>query len=209
MMCLVIKKSRMITVLGIVIVITFAVSSAIAAVVNLISNPHSTVSAQMIEKNKNSVMMTVNVYENTDTDVLLSIFRDTDVIFFISEDFCERFPLKVKSIAQSGYQIGILEEDISNLTRNEVYDRLAVRIERMARITGKNTYMVRLAQSDAEEETVKLISSLGLLLLQWTKDGADGRIRGGDIILADEKSAENLLKKISAEGFKMISADEI
>lgn len=209
MMCLVMKKSRMITVLGIVIVITLAVSSAIAAVVNLIGNPHSSVSAQMIEENKNSVMMTVNVYGSTDTDVLLRIFRDTEVIFFISEDFCEKFPLKVKSIAQSGYQIGILEEDMSDLTRNEVYDRLAVRIERMARLIGKNTYMVRLVQNDAEEETVKLIASLGLLPVQWTKDGEDDRIRGGDIILADEKSAENLLKKISAEGFVIISADEI
>lgn len=209
MMCLVMKKSRIITVLSIVIVITLAVSSATAVVVNLIVNPHSTVSAQMIEKNKNSVMMTVNVYGYTDTDALMRAFKDTDVVFFISEDFFERFPLKVKSITENGYQIGIFEEDISNLTRNEVYDRLALRIERMARVTGKNTYMVRLAQSDADEKTVNLILSLGLLPLQWTKEGADDRIRGGDIILADEKSAENLLKKISAEGFEIISVDAI
>ena len=210
MACIIIRKSRIFAILNIIIALTVAVSLGITVVAKELSDSHGEVPVSSIEMNENAVMLTVNVYEYTDADALLESFVDTKATFFISEAFQEKYPEKVKKIVEKGHSIGILEDDIKALSCNEIYDRLAVRIERMARIINKNIDIVRFESGGYDENCIKAVYSVGLLPAHWSADDTEKDFSKGDIILIkNEKNIDSLIKKITADGLEIKTIDSL
>lgn len=194
-------------VFNVIIALTVAVSLGITVIAVGIDEGERPVPITSVSTQKDEVALTVNVYEYTDVDAYLGIFKNAKATFFISEEFQETCPEKVKLIIEKGHSIGILEKD-EKVSKNELYDRLAIRIERMARITGKNTDLIRVDEDYCDESVIKNIYSIGLLPVQWSKDDDDFS-RGDIILIADIKMAEEAIKKSAADGIETVTVDEL
>ncbi len=210
MTCLILRKRKIIAILNIIIAITVAVSLGITVVAKELRDSKGEAPVSSIDVNENAVMLTVNVYENTNTEVLLDGFADTKATFFISEAFQEKYPEKVQKIAEKGHSIGIMEDDMKALSCNEIYDRLAVRIERLARITNKNIDIVRFDSDGYDVNCIKSIYSVGLLPVQWSADDTEKSFSQGDIVLIkNEKNIDSLVRKIAANGYETKTVDSL
>lgn len=207
MRSIIIRKNSIFAVLYIIIALTVAVLIGIAVIAFCRSDTTKTMAITSVGTENSQVALTVNVYECTDIEAYLELFRKAKATFFISEDFQETCPEKVKLIIEKGHSIGILENDV-NISKNELYDRLAIRIERMARITGKNTDLIRVDEDDCEESVIKNIYSIGLIPVQWSEDDED--FSQGDIVLIkDIITAEEAIKKSAADGLEAVTVDEL
>lgn len=207
MRCIIIKKGRNFTVFNIIISLTVAVLLGFTVIAAERNRETGAMAVTSVNTEDYKVALTVNVYEYTDVEAYLELFRKEKATFFISEDFQEICPEKVKLIIEKGHSIGILEKDVK-ASKNELYDRLAIRIERMARITGKNTDLIRVDEEDCEESVIKNIYSIGLIPVQWSEDDAD--FSQGDIVLIkDIRTAEEAIKKSAADGLEVVTVDEL
>ena len=207
MRCIIIKKGRNFTVFNIIISLTVAVLLGFTVIAAERNRETGAMAVTSVNTEDYKVALTVNVYEYTDVEAYLDVFKKAKATFFISEEFQETCPEKVVKIFESGHSIGILENDV-NISKNELYDRLAIRIERMARITGKNTDLIRVDEEDCEESVVKNIYSIGLVPVQWSEDDED--FSQGDIVLIkDIRTAEEAIKKSAADGLEAVTVDEL
>ena len=207
MRSIIIRKNSIFTVLYIIIALTVAVLIGIAVIAFCGSDTTKTMAITSVGTENSQVALTVNVYEYTDVGAYLDVFKKAKATFFISEAFQETCPEKVKLIIEKGHSIGILEKD-EKVSKNELYDRLAIRIERMARITGKNTDLIRVDEVDCEEYVIKNIYSIGLIPVQWSEDDED--FSQGDIVLIkDIRTAEEAIKKSAADGLEAVTVDEL
>ena len=207
MRCIIIKKGRNFTVFNIIISLTVAVLLGFTVIAAERNRETGAMAVTSVNTEDYKVALTVNVYEYTDVEAYLDVFKKAKATFFISEDFQETCPEKVKLIIEKGHSIGILEK-YEKVSKNELYDRLAIRIERMARITGKNTDLIRVDEDDCEESVVKNIYSIGLLPVQWSEDDAD--FSQGDIVLIkDIRTAEEAIKKSATNGLEAVTVDEL
>lgn len=207
MRCIIIKKGRNFTVFNIIISLTVAVLLGFTVIAAERNRETGAMAVTSVNTEDYKVALTVNVYEYTDVEAYLDVFKKAKATFFISEDFQEICPEKVKLIIEKGHSIGILEKD-EKASKNELYDRLAIRIERMARITGKNTDLIRVDEEDCDESVIKNIYSIGLIPVQWSEDDTDFSL--GDIVLIkDIRTAEEAIKKSAADGLEAVTVDEL
>lgn len=207
MRCIIIKKGRNFTVFNIIISLTVAVLLGFTVIAAERNRETGAMAVTSVNTEDYKVALTVNVYEYTDVEAYLDVFKKAKATFFISEAFQETCPEKVKLIIEKGHSIGILEKD-EKVSKNELYDRLAIRIERMARITGKNTDLIRVDEDDCDESVIKNIYSIGLIPVQWSEDDTD--FSQGDIVLIkDIRTAEEAIKKSAADGLKAVTVDEL
>lgn len=207
MRCIIIRKNRVLLVFNVIIALTVAVSLGITVIAVGINDSDSTVPITSVSTEKESVALTVNVYEYTDVEAYLEIFKKAKATFFVSEEFQETCPEKVKLIIEKGHSIGILENDV-NISKNELYDRLATRIERMARLTDRNIDFIRIDEEDCDEAIIKNIYAIGLLPVQWSEDDDDFS-RGDVVLITDIKTAEEAIKKSAADGIETVTVDEL
>ncbi len=194
-------------VFNVIIALTVAVSLGITVIAVGINEGERPVPITSVSTQNDEVALTVNVYEYTDVDAYLEIFKKAKVTFFICEEFQETCPEKVMQIIESGHSIGILEKKL-NVSKNELYDRLAARIERMARLTDRNIDFIRIDKEDCDEDIIKNIYAIGLLPVQWSEDDDDFS-RGDIVLITDIKTAEEAIKKSAADGIEAVTVDEL
>lgn len=208
MRCFIIKKSRILTFFNIIIALIVAVSLTITVIAVEKSSNGEVLPITKVETAAKAVALTVNVYELTDTDAFLDFLGENKATFFISETFQEKYPEKVKAIAENGHSVGLLMNGEENLSKKELYDYLAVRIERMARITGENSYLVRFNAVNSDKSAAAKICSVGLLPVHYSETKKE--LSAGEILIAkDSDEAESLVKKTVAEGFETATVDEL
>lgn len=208
MKCIIIRKSRILTFFNVTIALIVAVSLTITVIAVERINSDVMLPISKTETNGKFLALTVNVYESTDTDAFLEILEENKATFFISEVFQESYPQKVKEIAEKGHTIGLLIDYENNLSRNDLYDLLAVRIERMSRITGKNAELIRFDKENYDENSVRNIYSIGLLPVHYSE--SKNELSPGEILLVDNhKAVDRIIKKTVAEGFKAATVDEL
>lgn len=207
MRSIIIRKSSFFTVLYIIIALTVAVLLGFTVTAVKRNRETEAMAVTSVSIADGKVALTVNVYEYTDVEAYLEAFKKAKVTFFLSEEFQEACPEKVMKITERGHSIGILEKE-ADVSKIELYDRLATRIERMARITGKNIDLIRLDEEDCDENVIRNINSIGLVPVQWSED--DENFSKGDIVLIkDIATAEEAIKKSAADGLETVTVDEL
>lgn len=204
-----ILKSRTVTIAYLTILGFIALAILVSSGVKGALAMSGAVPVTCFETEKKEVSITVNVYEFTDAEGILDKLDGRKATFFISEEYQETHPDKVKLIADTGHDIGLLLSSMSGMTKSEVNNLLAHRVERMARITGKNTYIVRFNHNRYDDDSLQTIYDVGLLPVQWSADDTDDNFTKGDIILmTGEVNTEKFLLKTEADGFSFITVSE-
>lgn len=207
-MFFVLKKRNIITAFSILLTIvllitTFGLSAAESATVLV-----NKMSVTRVRTKENKVALSVNVYENTDIDAVLTALGDAKATFFISEEFEFLHGDKVRQLISDGHTVGILEVKLTDKTDNEINDRMAERIEKLSFLTGKNCQLVRFNKDAFDRKCINAVSALGLHTVQWSTDDTTENVQSGDIILiTGESEIKDFIKKITDDGFKTTTVD--
>ncbi len=205
---LIVKRSQ--------IIILFVVFSVCAAAFSLPLAVTQAMAAKRdvpitsVKTEKMQISLTANVYTETDIEALLAECNSARVTFFISDDVQNFQPEKVLLILSKGHTVGILEDDMSGKAVQEINNRIAARIESLARLTGKNAELIRFDENRYDAGSVKAIYRLGLFPVQWSTDDTAEHFSKGDIILiTGESDTESFIKKTAADGYESVSLDEL
>lgn len=208
--CFYILKSRNVTIVNLVILGLVALAILVSSGVKGALAMSEAVPITCFETEKNEACITVNVYEFTDVEGLIGKLDGRKVTFFISEEYQETHPDKVRLLAEKGYDTGLLLSAMSGMNKSEINNILAHRIEHMARITDRNTDIVRFNHNRYDDAVVQAVYDVGLVPVQWSADDTDDNFSKGDIILmTGEVNTENFMGKAEAQGLSFVTVSEV
>lgn len=208
MKCFLIRKSRIVAAVNFSILgFLVAVSMTIGSVAGVFS-PDNEQPIISFPTDERVMYITVNVYEFTDVDALHTALDSRKATLFISEEFEAKYPEKLKYLAQEGYTIGILLDDVREKNKSEIHNIIAARIERMAHIIGKNSELVRFNHNRYDGGIIEIIRNVGLYPVQWAANDTDESFSQGDIVLlTGQTDIEKFFIKTDADGFKYRSVN--
>jgi hypothetical protein len=208
--CFYILKSRSVAILNLVILGVIAFAILITGGVKGALATTSTTPITDFKTEHNEVSITVNVYEFTDLEGMMSKLGTRKATFFISEEYMERFPDKVRMLSDTGQDIGILLGDMRTMSDNEINNVLASRVEHMAQIIGRNTEITRFNHNRYNTDILHAVYAVGLVPVQWSADDTDERFSAGDIILmTGEVNTQSFFGKAEADGFNFKTVSEV
>lgn len=209
MKLIILKKRVLIAALAITLVTlsgaVFTVDTAVSIMAGKMHVPICNVETE--EKN---IALTFDLTENSNADSIMNALEGEKATFFVSEEFFERNPQKTVELAEKEYDIQLLENNLKGKTKEEIYDRIAERIERTSFILNKNCDKVRFNLNFYDNNSVKAIYSLGLYPVQWSADSTAEYFSCGDIVRVEEKSnIAGLVKMLKGEGYTFVTVSEL
>ena len=209
MKLILIKKRSLLIIFALVLVtLSGAVFTADRVVEAMAAKRHVPICC--VETQEKKIALTFDLTENSDTEKTVKSLKGEKATFFVSEDCFEKNPQNIKKLCDNGYEIQLLEEELKGKTKNEIYDRLAQRIERTALVIEKNCDKVRFYQNLYDNNSVKAIYSLGLYPVQWSADSSAEYFSAGDIIRADEDTdIEGLITSLKNDGYVFVTVSEL
>lgn len=158
---------------------------------------------QCVQNTDRRVALTYNITDDSDIDRILTETENEKVTFFADSDYILSSPSDIQKIIQSGNQIALLEKNLKNKTKEEIYDRLAQEFETSGQVTMQNIDVIRFENSLYDNNSVKAVFSLGLYPVQWSATGLEENFSDGDIILiTDDTDIKKLLQSIKKDGFR-------
>lgn len=207
-MFFVLKKRNIIIAFSFLLTVTFFITTICFIAVKSVTASVHKMPVTNVKTEENKVALSVNVYENTDIDTVLTALGDAKATFFISEEFEFLHGDMVRQLISDGHTVGILEVKLTDKTDNEINDRMAERIEKLSFLTGKNCQLVRFNNDGFDRRCINAVSALGLHTVQWSTDDTTENIQSGDIILiTGESEIKDFIKKITNDGFKTTTVD--
>lgn len=175
-------------------------------------------------------------WENSDTDILLEILRQNEVpaTFFVTGDWCERYPLDVKKFYGAGHAVenhSYNHPHPNKLSREGLIEDTVKCNEIIESLTGEAPTLYRAPYGEYNNSVIETVEDeLGLKVIQWDLDSRDWQkrsseemvrdirdnIREGTILLFhnDTKNTPNTLRQIipvlKGEGYEfMLISDMI
>lgn len=135
--------------------------------------------------------------------------KNLRVTFFLTGQFCERFPEESRLIGAAGHEIGnhsFSHPRLTRLTEEGIRDELEKGRASIERATGSSVAMLfRPPFGDRNARTDTTVRSLGYQSVMWTLDSHDSVVKG---ITAD-RVAERVLQKVCPGGVVLMHCGSV
>lgn len=185
-----------------------AVASADSALQAMATKRHSPLCN--VERDDNRVALTFDLDGEADAESIIESLSGERAVFFVSEEYFENNIDFLRHALELGYEIQLLEPELKGESKNEIYDRLADRIERMAFVLGVNCSKVRFYLSLYDNNSIRAVYDIGLIPVQWSADDTSEFFRSGDIIrVENDADITGLVERIKSNGFEIVTFDEL
>ena len=159
---------------------------------------------------KNSVAVTVNADRYINLDKLEEITDGAKITVFLSEYYCMNYCNDVVRMAEDGFSLGILDRSMKGLSKNQINDILAYRIENLSFTSKVNSSLVRFENNLYDATCVNAVYDVDLFPVQWACDASAEDFTSGDIILVQSiEELKNTIKKVREAGFRLVTVDEL
>ena len=202
------KKDLIICTAAILAVLNILLFSADRAVKVMAGKMH--VPILCVQTQEKKLALTFDIVAETDVDEIIKELNGEKATFFISEERFEREPQKMADITKNGYEIQLLEENLKGRTKEEIFDRLAQRIERTSFILKYNCDKMRFYNNLYDNNSVKAIYSLGLYPVQWSADSTAEYFSAGDIVrIEKETDVSDFVEALKKDGFQLVTVSEL
>lgn len=152
--------------------------------------------------------------------------------FFLVGFWAEKYPEKVKSIAQRGFEIGNHSQNhpkMTKLTAEQMRSELEQVNDRITELTGSTPTVFRPPFGDYNDAVVQTVRGVPMHCVQWSIDSLDWKglsadaiverttkkVKAGDIILFHNNSDHILealprvLAALKKQGFSVVSVSEL
>lgn len=168
---------------------------------------------------------------------ILEILKEKNVknaTFFLSSPWAQTHPQIVKSIADSGWEIGShghKHENYSKLTDEEIKNQIQTAHSILTQETGKAPQLIRLPNGDFDKRVLQVSESLGYKVIQWDTDSQDWmnigtqnivdrvlkRAHPGDIVLLHASDSVKqthealpiIIDQLRSQGYEFVSVSQL
>ena len=188
-----------------------------------------------VERADNKIAVTFDVaWENSNTDELLNILNEYDAkaTFFITGDWCDRYPDDVKKFADAGHEIENHSDQhphVEGINVNDLINDTRECSRKIKMITGKEPVLYRAPYGEYDDSLLTTLEGMGLKTIQWDVDSVDWNkptseqitkkvlenTKSGSILLFHNdlqnttEAMPNILKGLKEKGFEFVTVDEL
>lgn len=188
-----------------------------------------------VERGDNKIALTFDVaWENSNTEELIDILDEYDATatFFITGDWCDRYPEDVERFYSAGHEIQNHSDQHPHVEGINVNDLISDTKEcsrKIEMITGEAPTLYRAPYGEYDDSLLTTLNGMGMQVIQWDVDSIDwkepsaeqitarvvGGAKSGSILLFHndlENTTEalpGLLKQLKDKGFEFVSVSEL
>lgn len=188
-----------------------------------------------VERGDNKIALTFDVaWENSNTDDLIKILAEFDApsTFFITGDWCDRYPEDVKKFYDAGHEIQNHSDQhphVEGINVNDLITDTREASRKIKMITGVEPTLYRAPYGEYDDSALTTLEGMGMKVIQWDVDSIDWKeptpeeikarvlkgVKSGSIVLFHndlENTTEALpqiLAQLKDSGFEFVTVSDL
>lgn len=141
-----------------------------------------------VSRADNRIALTFDcAWGNSNTDLLLSLLKEAGApaTFFVTGEFCDKYPEDVKKIHDAGHEIGNhsdVHPHVEGININDLISDTRECSRKIKMITGSEPKIYRAPYGEYDDNVVSTIEGMGLKMIQWSVDSIDWQEPDADTI---------------------------
>ena len=188
-----------------------------------------------VERDDKKIAVTFDVaWENSNTAALLEILNNNGAkaTFFVTGDWCDRYPDDVKAFYDAGHSIENHSDQhphVEGININDLINDTKECSRKIKMITGEEPSLYRAPYGEFDDNLLTTIEGLGLKTIQWDVDSVDWKdpspadikkkilknVKSGSILLF-HNDLENttaalpeILSELRSQGYSFVTVNEL
>lgn len=188
-----------------------------------------------VERGDKKISLTFDVaWENSNTDELIEILDEynAEATFFVTGDWCDRYPDDVKAFYDAGHEIANHSDahpHVSGMNVNDLISDTKAASLKIEDITGEAPTLYRAPYGEYDNSLITTVQGMGMSVIQWDVDSVDWKeptsedivkkvtenVKSGSIVLF-HNDLENttqalplILEQLSEQGYEFVSVGEL
>ncbi len=185
------KKIKRLTVIGLLAAATAA--AGIGAIVTSVGTQAAErlLPIYSVERGDKEIALTFDVaWENSNTQELIDILDEYDAraTFFITGDWCDRYPEDVRLFSEAGHEIGNHSDQhphVKGMNVNDLITDTKAASLKIKDITGNDPTLYRAPYGEYDNSLMTTIEGMGMKVIQWDVETLDTDGKGMVLRFAD------------------------
>lgn len=173
------KKIKRLTVIG--VLAAAAAAAGIGAVITSVGTQaqERLLPIYSVERGDKKLSLTFDVaWENSNTQELIDILDEYDAraTFFITGDWCDRYPDDVKMFADAGHEIQNHSDQhphVEGANVNDLINDTREASRKIKGITGTEPTLYRAPYGEYDNSLITTIEGMGMKVIQWDVEALD------------------------------------
>lgn len=173
------KKIKRLTVIGLLAAATAA--AGIGAIVTSVGTQAMgrLLPIYSVERGDKVISLTFDVaWENSNTQELIDILDEYNAraTFFITGDWCDRYPEDVRQFSDAGHEIGNHSDQhphVKGMNVNDLITDTKAASLKIRNITGKDPQLYRAPYGEYDDSLMTTIEGMGMKVIQWDVETVD------------------------------------
>ena len=148
-----------------------------------------------VSRSDNKIALTFDcAWGNSNIDLLLGLLKDAGAkaTFFVTGEFCDKYPEDVKKMYNAGHEIGNhsdLHPHVEGMNINDLIEDTRKCSQKIKMITGEEPKIYRAPYGEYDNNVVTTIEGMGMKMIQWSVDSIDWK----------EPEPETIIKRIEKD----------
>ena len=132
-----------------------------------------------VDRGDNKIALTFDcAWGNSNTDELIEILKNANAkaTFFVTGEFCDKYPEDVKKLYDAGHSIENHSDKHPHVKGVNINDLIADTKEcsrKIKMITGKEPSLYRAPYGEYDDTVMTTVEGMGLRVIQWSAEGID------------------------------------
>ena len=173
------KKIKRLTVIGLLAAATAA--AGIGAIVTSVGTQaqERLLPIYSVDRGDNMVSLTFDVaWENSNTQELIDILEDYNAraTFFVTGDWCDRYPDDVQKFADAGHEIQNHSDQhphVEGINVNDLINDTREASNKIKSLTGKEPTLYRAPYGEYDNSLITTVEGMGMKVIQWDVEALD------------------------------------
>ena len=142
-----------------------------------------------VSRADNKIALTFDcAWGNSNTDLLLGLLKDAGAkaTFFVTGEFCDKYPEDVKKMYDAGHEIGNHSDShphVEGININALIEDTRKCSQKIKMITGEDPKLYRAPYGEYDNNVVTTIEGMGMKMIQWSVDSIDWKEPEPDTII--------------------------
>lgn len=218
----------------------FGIAACAAAITLVVTSVGSRAEKRLLpiystETDEKKIAITFDVaWENSNTDELIAMLdeHDAKATFFITGDWCDRYPEDVKKFFDAGHEIENHSDTHPHVLGANVNELIADTREcsrKIRMLTGVEPSYYRAPYGEYDDSLITTLDGMGMTVIQWDVDSVDWNgpsasdikkkvlkgVKPGSILLFHndlENTTEALpeiLQNLKSQGYKFVTINDL
>ena len=132
-----------------------------------------------MERGDNKIALTFDVaWENSNTEELIDILAENDAraTFFVTGDWCDRYPVDVKMFFDAGHEIQNHSDQhphVEGINVNDLINDTREANRKISMITGVEPTLYRAPYGEYDDSMLTTVEGMGMQVIQWDAERVD------------------------------------